>query len=151
MKNKNNIIIGILIASIAFNLYLLLENRNYESFYSNYQKSVNATANRNMHMMSDGTMMNNNGMMQGGMMRGAGDTMGSMMMNMTYNMEGKSGAALEKVFLSEMIVHHEGAVDMAKMLLQDKTIKPELAEFANKIIAAQSPEIEQMKVWLKAY
>jgi uncharacterized protein (DUF305 family) len=40
---------------------------------------------------------------------------------------------------------------MATLLLQDKTIKPELRVFANKIISAQNPEIEQMKVWLKNY
>jgi uncharacterized protein (DUF305 family) len=81
---------------------------------------------------------------------GNGD-MGSMMMDMTSGMKGKTGSELEKVFLQEMIVHHQGAVDMATLLLQDKTIKPELRVFANKIISAQNPEIEQMKVWLKNY
>ena len=77
--------------------------------------------------------------------------MSNMMMDMTAGMKGKSGTELEKVFLKEMIVHHQGAVDMAKMLLTDKTIKPELRTFAEKIIAAQNPEIVQMTNWLKAY
>jgi uncharacterized protein (DUF305 family) len=97
------------------------------------------------HQMPDGSMMKNMGTAMPSM------SMESMMMDMTAGMKGKTGTTLEKVFLEEMIVHHQGAVDMAKLLLQDKTIKPELRDFANKIISAQNPEIEQMKSWLKNY
>jgi uncharacterized protein (DUF305 family) len=98
----------------------------------------------NMHMMPDGTMMNNDG-------TPATHSMDSMMMDMVANMRGKSGSELERVFISDMIPHHQGAVDMAKLLLQDKTIKPELRTFAENIISAQESEITQMNQWLKNY
>jgi len=66
-------------------------------------------------------------------------------------MKGKSGKELEKVFLTDMIPHHQGAVDMAKLLLEDKSVRPELVQFANAIIAAQEGEISQMREWLKSY
>lgn len=95
---------------------------------------------RGGHMMPDGSMMNNGSM-----------GMDSMMMDMLANMKGKSGKDLEKAFIVDMIPHHQGAVDMAKLLLQDKTIRPELVKFANDIIAAQEAEIKQMQEWLKNY
>lgn len=91
------------------------------------------------HMMQDGSMMMNDRSMN----------MDSMMMNMVANMKGKSGKELEKAFITDMIPHHQGAVDMAKLLLEDKTIRPELVKFANDIIAAQEAEIATMKMWLK--
>ena len=78
-------------------------------------------------------------------------SMDGMMMDMLAGMKGKAGAELEKVFLQEMITHHQGAVNMARELLKDKTVKPELAKFANDIITNQSKEIEMQKEWLKKY
>ena len=48
-------------------------------------------------------------------------------------------------------MHHQGAVDMAHLLLEDKNVDPELKAFAQQIISAQNPEIEQMKGWLRKY
>ena len=78
-------------------------------------------------------------------------SMDSMMMDMLANMKGKTGTELEKVFLQDMIVHHQGAVDMATELLKDKTVRPELAKFAQDIINAQSKEIEMQKSWLEKW
>jgi uncharacterized protein (DUF305 family) len=94
------------------------------------------------HVMPDGTTMTN--------MDHTSD-MNTMMMDMVGNMRGKSGTELERVFIADMIPHHQGAVDMAKLLLQDKTIKPELRTFAENIISAQESEITQMNEWLKNY
>jgi uncharacterized protein (DUF305 family) len=140
MKNQN-IIIVLLVISLGFNLYQFTTSGTTSPVQNQQMSNMGS-----MHRMPDGSMMSNGG----GMMMGNGD-MGSMMMDMTSGMKGKTGSELEKVFLQEMIVHHQGAVDMATLLLQDKTIKPELRVFANKIISAQNPEIEQMKVWLKNY
>lgn len=98
-------------------------------------------------MMMNGTMhkMPNGGMMK----KDTSMSMDSMMMDMLSGMRGKSGTELEKVFLEEMIAHHQGAVDMALLLLKDKTIKPELAQFAQKIVTAQTEEIVMQKKWLK--
>lgn len=78
--------------------------------------------------------------------------MGDMTMNdMVKMMQGKTGKALEKEFITGMIPHHQGAVDMAKLLLQDKTINPEIRAFAENIIKAQDSEILMMNKWLKNY
>ncbi len=53
-------------------------------------------------------------------------------------------------FIDAMIPHHEGAIVMAKDILQ-KSKRPELQKFANTIISAQTDEIAQMKAWRKAW
>ena len=52
-------------------------------------------------------------------------------------------------FLQGMIPHHEQATEMAE-LVEDRTERDELREFAAKIIADQSAEIDQMKSLLAA-
>lgn len=69
---------------------------------------------------------------------------------MTSGMEGKTGEALEQAFLTEMIVHHQGAIDMSQKLLAG-TKRPELVKLANDIIVAQEKEIGMMKQWLKEW
>ncbi len=61
-------------------------------------------------------------------------------------LHGKTGDALERAFLDEMIIHHEGAIDMAETLLSG-TKRPELIKLGNDIITAQTGEIEMMKQW----
>lgn len=95
-----------------------------------------------MHMMPDGTMMANGGM--GGM------DMGAMMMDMTARLEGKKGDELDRIFLEDMIVHHQGAVDMA-ILLRDGTNRAEMKKFAEDIIRVQTAEIAQMEAWEKSW
>ena len=92
-----------------------------------------------MHQMPDGTMMSTNQTMQ---------NMDTMMMDMTARMKGKIGDQLDKVFLEDMIVHHQGAVDMAK-LLKAGTKRPELQKMADDIVTVQTKEIDMMKEWLK--
>jgi uncharacterized protein (DUF305 family) len=89
----------------------------------------------NMHMMPDGSMMPND------------VDMHSMMGDMSARMQGKTGDELDKIFLEDMIIHHEGAVDMA-LILKDKTVRPELKKMAEDIIAVQNKEIEMMQGWL---
>ncbi|MCU0660448.1 MAG: DUF305 domain-containing protein [Candidatus Pacebacteria bacterium] len=84
-------------------------------------------------------------MMQDNMM-GMQHTMSSMM----AELEGKTGDAFDAAFLSEMIVHHEGAVVMAEAVLRSSN-RSELITLANDIIAAQTKEIEMMKEWQKSW
>lgn len=58
------------------------------------------------------------------------------------------GADFDKTFLKTMIQHHQGAVEMAKAVVE-KTNKAELKELAQKIITSQSQEIEHMEAMLK--
>jgi uncharacterized protein (DUF305 family) len=53
-------------------------------------------------------------------------------------------------FISMMVPHHQGAIDMAKEALK-KAEHPEIKDLANRIIAAQSSEIKQMQQWEAAW
>lgn len=90
--------------------------------------------NSTTHQMPDGTEMTNSG------------DMSSMMGDMMKGLGGKTGDDFDRAFLSEMIVHHQGAVDMAQAVLQNSK-RPELLNLAREIITAQTKEIEMMKNW----
>lgn len=51
-------------------------------------------------------------------------------------------------FAQSMIAHHEQAVEMASMA-QERASRPEVKQLADKIEAAQGPEIETMTGWLE--
>jgi hypothetical protein len=77
-------------------------------------------------------------------------SMNMQMADMANSLKNKSGDELDKTFLAEMIVHHEGALEMAQTL-KVETKRPELMKLADDIIAAQTKEIEQMKMWQKEW
>jgi uncharacterized protein (DUF305 family) len=77
-------------------------------------------------------------------------SMEDMMHDMTASLEGKTGDAFDSTFLREMIVHHEGAVDMAALALVSAQHQ-ELKDLATAIIATQNEEITQMREWLTAW
>ncbi len=71
-------------------------------------------------------------------------SMSGAMDSMTMGLSGKSGDDLDKAFLDEMIVHHQGGVDMAQTLLSG-TKRPELIKLGTDIVRAQTGEIGMMK------
>ncbi|GAA3063931.1 MULTISPECIES: DUF305 domain-containing protein [Actinomycetes] len=50
-----------------------------------------------------------------------------------------------------MIAHHEQAIEMSEILLENEGLDPELESLAEDIKAAQGPEIQQMNTWLEAW
>jgi len=97
-----------------------------------------------------GNMMHQ--MPNGYMMRDTGNTMNmtDMMHSMNYELRGKSGDEFDRAFLAEMIVHHEGAVEMAKLALTNAKHQ-EIKDLAEAIISAQNTEIGEMKSWQKSW
>lgn len=124
MKNTNLIIVSIvmLVAGLALGYSV----REYPS--------------SGKPMMSSGQMMGN--MQMGGM--------GGAMSDMMSGLSGKTGDDFDRAFLSEMIVHHQGAVQMAQEVLK-KSKRPELIQLAKDIISAQTREINMMNEWQKEW
>lgn len=58
----------------------------------------------------------------------------------------KTDEEFDKAFISGMIVHHEGAVEMARMAASQAK-HDQIKELSKDIIVAQEAEITQMKQW----
>lgn len=85
----------------------------------------------------------------GGSMMGShvGHTMNGMLS--TDEMEklrAATGESFDRLFLNGMIKHHEGAIEMADMIVNSEN--KEVSALANAIINGQRAEIERMKVLL---
>ena len=65
---------------------------------------------------------------------------------MVEALKDKTGDDYDKEFLSQMIVHHEGAIDMAK-LSPSRAKHDEIKKLSQEIITAQEKEIREMKQW----
>lgn len=68
------------------------------------------------------------------------------MSEMVSMLEGKTGDDFDEAFLTGMIEHHQGAIDMAE-LAQQYAGHTEIKTMAKEIITTQSKEIEMMKQW----
>jgi len=120
MENKNSIVLFSTVFLIIgiFVGWLICSN--------NQSKNTSS----NTHVIQNGKMMDN------------------AVSGMMADLEGKTGDAFDKAFLEEMVIHHEGAVEMAKLVLSTSK-RPELIKVANEIISAQTKEIEMMNAWNK--
>ena len=65
---------------------------------------------------------------------------------MTNMLKNKTGDDFDKAFIEQMIIHHQGAIDMAK-LAQNNAKHDEVKNLANDILSAQSKEIDMMQIW----
>lgn len=65
---------------------------------------------------------------------------------MSETLKGKSGDDLDKQFITDMSIHHNGAIEMAQLALTNAKHQ-ELKDFAQKIIDAQTKEISDMMTW----
>lgn len=63
-------------------------------------------------------------------------------------MEGLEASNPDVAFVRGMIPHHQGAIDMARVLLQHGK-DPQTRKWAEDVIREQQREIEEMQAWLK--
>lgn len=131
---KNTIIASITALVIGFFLGTAVFPSQKIGSNSNHMKMSGG-----MHMMPDGTMMGGNN-----------NSMSQMMAGMMAGLNGKTGDDFDKAFLSEMVMHHEGAVVMAEEALKSAKHQ-EIKNLSNAIITAQKKEIADMKAWYKSW
>ena len=65
-------------------------------------------------------------------------------------LSGLTGRSFDTEFVGQMILHHEGALEMAKQVRNTNSYDT-LRSLANEIIRAQEAEIRQMKEWQSAW
>ena len=68
------------------------------------------------------------------------------MNDMTSSLKDKTDDDFDKAFISEMIIHHQGAIDMATLAKQNAKHN-EIKNLADAIIIAQTKEISEMQSW----
>jgi uncharacterized protein (DUF305 family) len=137
MKNTTTllyIIIGLLLMILVSHFYYVSSSQT-QIKRNGYRTQQSGSM---MHQMPNGTTMGDQATID--------TTMNGMMSGLT----GKTGDDFDKAFLSEMIVHHQGAVDMAQAVLKNSK-RPELIKLANDIIKAQTGEITIMQNWQKSW
>ena len=126
-KNKNNILILAIVAIVAIAGMVLF-----------------AVTGNNDGKMNGGMMSNNNSSQDSS--NGLVDKNSA-----DYKMYSElTGDDYDRMFIANMIEHHKGAVDMAK-LAQANAKHQELKDMADAIIAAQSKEITDMETWQKEW
>lgn len=119
MDNKNIIIVVLVLIIGLFTGYYFGNSNSYSA---------------GIHKMPDGSVMSND------------ISMAEMMSDMNATLLGKKGDDFDKAFIDEMVIHHQGAVDMAKLALTNAKHK-EIKDMANAIISTQTKEIGQMLEW----
>uniref|UniRef100_B8HXZ4 DUF305 domain-containing protein n=1 Tax=Cyanothece sp. (strain PCC 7425 / ATCC 29141) TaxID=395961 RepID=B8HXZ4_CYAP4 len=75
---------------------------------------------------------------------------GRMMMHQGGMMHQMHNITSEFDYLTQMIPHHQEAIDTAKILLA-RSQRPQMRQFAQEIIQVQSEEIKQMQIWLREW
>lgn len=91
-------------------------------------------------------MMKMMGMNTSRMMDTDSGHMGMSMNQMSDDLKNRTGDDFDANFISMMIAHHQGAIDMAK--LAEKNAKhQDIKDLSKDVISAQTKEIENMKQW----
>ena len=68
------------------------------------------------------------------------------MAGMENELKGKTGDEFDKAFIEQMIMHHQGALDMAAPG-EKNAEHQEVKDLTKAIVTAQTKEIKQMKQW----
>ena len=72
------------------------------------------------------------------------------MSQMSADLADKNGDDFDAAFITNMIEHHQGAIDMAR-LAESRAKHAEIRELAREIISAQQGEITQMERWQREW
>ena len=105
----------------------------------------------NKHITLDNSSDTTQSLEQGSMVKldmASGSDMTTAMHVMLTTIQDKNGDAFDKAFLSQMIIHHEGAVAMAKEALA-KSHNKDILTLSAQILETQQAEIKEMKLWQK--
>lgn len=121
--------------SILYGVIGLLAGAIIAGFGATY--AVNNNHQGMMNMMGMHSNTNSQGMM---------DDSDMSMSDMTDSLKGKTGDDFDKAFISGMIAHHQGAIDMANLAKQNAK-HDEIKNLADDVISAQTKEINEMKSW----
>lgn len=70
--------------------------------------------------------------------------------DMLVGLENKTGDEFDRAFIREMILHHQGAVLMANVAMEEAT-REEIKKLAAEIVSSQTAEIELMNQWQKTW
>ncbi len=68
------------------------------------------------------------------------------MSQMVGSLKDRKGDDYDKAFIEEMIMHHQGAIDMAKLSATNAK-HDEVKQLSNDILSAQSKEVDMMQTW----
>ncbi len=68
------------------------------------------------------------------------------MTSMIEKLKDKRGDDFDKAFLSEMITHHQDAIDMAN-IAKNQAGHSEVKQLSRAIVEAQQKEIDDMRLW----
>jgi len=104
--------------------------------------NANST-NHNSMMKNSNSSMNMNGMNHNSMPMNSNMSMDHSEMKSSPN---AASQPYDLQFIDTMTAHHQGAVEMAKMV-DGKTQNPDIKKFASQIIGDQEKEIAEMKGW----
>ncbi len=137
MQN-NTLIVAIITLFIGFVGGYLLANNNQDT--SNSTSKLDSDIPTGMHRMPDGSLMRHDDDDEDAGMMGMGNMGHGMMM-----------VGSEKEFITEMIPHHQEAVDTAKEVLARGATTPEIKTLMENIVTAQEKEIADMKVWYEKW
>lgn len=123
-------IIGVLVGIVIATIFASYNVNN------NNSSMMRMMAINTRNMMDDDENTDDHGMMG----------MGSSMTDMMDTLEGKTGDTFDKAFISSMIIHHQGAIEMAQET-RNNAKHDEIKNLADDIIKAQTAEIKQMRQW----
>ena len=103
------------------------------------QEPMRSTSTGDMDMKGAGDMKGHEAMMK----------MDAMMEEMLAKLKTAKGAEFDQMFLKMMSMHHQDAVDMAR-LVEGRTERDDLEKLAKGIVKDQEKEIAEMKSMLKS-